>query len=322
MANSTIRVGIIGTGRHGSRYANHVVHDVDGLELTATSRRSASGVEQAAGWKAAFFNDWRELVASADVQAVIAVTPPKINREIARYCAERKKPLLLEKPLARNGGEAKEIVKLMAAKKCSLTVAQTLRYNPVIRSLKEQLPLMGRLHSFAVNQRIEPSSLAWHDDPDAAGAGVVIHTAVHIFDSLRLITGQNIERVMASARSVHSKRLEDLVTVLAEFEDGTLGTVDVSKVGNARSGRWEFILQEGQLHGEQIHLQLSKIRGTEVVEQRNYEPLPTILHLLQDWRDYLNGRIHNPVPGGDGLYAVKVCDACLRSARTGSWVSL
>jgi len=322
MANNTIQVGIIGTGTHGSRYANHVVNDVEGVSLSAISRRSDAGEYQADGWDAAYFHDWRELVASQEVQAVIAVTPPKINLEIARSCAEAGKPLLMEKPLARNAGEAKEIVKVMAANNCQLTVGQTLRYNPVIQALQQQLPAMGKLYSFAVNQRIEPSTLAWHDNPKAAGAGVVIHTAVHIFDSLQVITGQKIVTVLAAARSVHSKRLEDLVTMLVEFEDGTIGTVDVSKVGPARSGRWEFICQEGQLHGEQIHLQMSKISGAMVAEKTHFEPLPTILPLLTDWRDFLQRKRANPVPGEDGLYAVRVCDACLRSARTGVWVRL
>ncbi|WP_136795555.1 MULTISPECIES: Gfo/Idh/MocA family protein [Desulfosediminicola] len=322
MADNTIRVGIIGTGTHGSRYANHVVNDVEGLVLAATSRRSINGKEQAKEWGATFHDDWRELVSNEEVQAIIAVVPPKINLDIARYCAELGKPLLMEKPLGRNGGEAGEIVAVLEAQKSQLTVGQTLRYNPVIQALQYQLPTMGKLHSFAVNQRIEPSSLAWHDDPDEAGAGVVIHTAVHIFDSLRVITGQKITRVIAAARSFHGKRLEDLVTMLAEFEDGTIGTVDVSKVGNARSGRWEFICQEGQLHGEQIFHRISRIVGAQKTEEEQFKPSPTILHLLTDWRDFLLGKIPNPVSGEDGLYTVKVCDACLRSARTGGWVSL
>lgn len=322
MADNTIRVGIIGTGKHGSRYANHIIKDVAGLTLTAVSRRSDCGKIQAKEWDVAFFNDWRQLIASDLVQAVIAVAPPKINLDIGRCCAEFGKPLLMEKPLAKNAGEAAEIVKVMGAANCQLTVGQTLRYNPVIQELHDRVPTMGKLHSFAVNQRIEPSSLAWHDDPDVAGAGVVIHTAVHIFDSLRMITRQEIARVMAVARSVHSTRLEDLVAMLVEFEDGTVGTVDVSKVGHARSGRWEFICQDGQLHGDQIHLLTKKIRGAEVVEEKQFPLQPTILHLLIDWQDFLAGRGVNPVKGEDGLYAVRVCDACLRSARTGTWVSL
>ena len=40
-------VGVIGTGKHGSRYARHIINDVDGLALTAISRRSEVGRQQA-----------------------------------------------------------------------------------------------------------------------------------------------------------------------------------------------------------------------------------------------------------------------------------
>ena len=94
-----IRVGIIGTGIHGSRYANHIVNDVDGLELAAISRRSSEGKDQAVQWNCRWFEDWQDLVANSQVDAVIGVVPPALNLAIARRCAEYGKPLLLEKPL-------------------------------------------------------------------------------------------------------------------------------------------------------------------------------------------------------------------------------
>ena len=44
-----MQIGVIGTGKHGSRYANHIVKDVDGLTLAAISRRSPEGLDQARG---------------------------------------------------------------------------------------------------------------------------------------------------------------------------------------------------------------------------------------------------------------------------------
>lgn len=316
------RVGIIGTGKHGSRYAHHVVHDLDDLLLSAISRRSVEGKDQATRWSTRYFSDWRELVRDRDVDAVIAVTPPGLNLDIARECAVNGKSLLLEKPLARNSGEAKEIVKVMEESGCALTVGQTLRYNPVIRKLQEDLPTMGKLHSFAVNQRIEPSTLAWHDDPEKAGAGVVMHTAVHVFDALKVITGLRVRQVMAWARCVHSENLEDLVSILAKCDDDVIGTVDVSKVGHARSGRLEFICQDGQLHGEQIHGFTEIIKKSSVEVRSDLEQIPTILPLLQDWSAFLNGTTENPIPGVDGAYAVAVCDACLQSAKEERWVDV
>ena len=50
-----MRIGIIGTGRHGSRYAGHIVNDMDRLTLAAISRRSESGEAQAREWGAAYY---------------------------------------------------------------------------------------------------------------------------------------------------------------------------------------------------------------------------------------------------------------------------
>lgn len=316
------RIGIIGTGKHGSRYAGHLVNDLADVVLAGISRRSVEGEGQARSWNCRYFADWKQLVADPGIDAVVAVTPPGLNLEIARLCAAEKKPLLMEKPLARNGEEAREIVRLMQERNCPLTVGQTLRYNPVIGALKESLAGMGQLHSFGINQRIEPSPLAWHDEPDVAGAGVVMHTAVHVFDALRVITGVRVEKVLAKGRCVHSSQLEDLMLMLVECEGGVTGTVDVSKVGHARSGRFEFICQEGQLVGEQIHGFIECIRNNGVIRQQEFGPFPTILPLLRDWLSFLDRKRENPVGGEEGCYAVEVCSAALCSAKENRWVEV
>lgn len=313
-------VGIIGTGRHGSRYANHIVSDLDGMELKAIARRSPEGRRQAESWKTKWHRDWQDLVADPEVEAVITAVPPTLNGQIARECVAAGKPILIEKPLAVSGKEAAEIVSMFRKARISLTVGQTLRYNPVILSLKARLEGMGTLFSFAANQRLEPSPLPWHDVKSVAGAGVVIHTAIHVVDALFFITGRRLRRVKAVSSLCLSRHLEDLVLVVAETEDGVVGTVDVSKVGPARSGRYEFVCSQGHLYGEQIHSFVETVSGSSLQRVEEPDCSPTILPLLRDWRDFLNGLRPNPVPGEDGLYAVRVCDACLGSAVTGGWV--
>lgn len=317
-----MRVGIIGSGTHGSRYAKHIVHDVQDLELAAISRRSSEGKGQAEQWNCLWFEDWRELVASADVEAIIGAVPPVLNPEIARVCAVHGKPLLLEKPLAVSSAEASEIVELCHEKKLRLTVGQTLRYNPVVQKLRQELPLVGTLFSFSANQRLEPSSLAWHSDPNIAGAGVSFHTAVHVFDAIRYITGLEVQRVLAVFHRQHNEALEDLMLVLVEMEQNVIGTVDCSKVGHARSGRYEFVGYEGQLHGDQVHKKLEVIRGTDLTTLKTVGETNTIVPLLKDWFAYLSGKGANPIPGEDGLASVKLCEACLESSRSESWVAV
>lgn len=317
-----MRIGIIGTGNHGSRYANHIVHHVAGLELAAVSRRTHEGRDQAAQWNCRWYPDWQELVRADEVEAVIAVVPPALNRDIARACAEHGKPLLLEKPLAVSSTAASEIVDLCRTKNLRLTVGQTLRYNPVIQRLRRDLPLIGTLFSFSANQRLGPSSLFWHQDPGLAGAGVSFHTAVHVFDTLRFVTGLEVRRVMAVVRRHHNAVLEDLLAVLVEMDRDVVGTIDCSKVGHARSGRYEFVGAEQQLHGDQVHNTLEFIHGTGITRLDMGTAANTIVPLLRDWQAFLRGEGKNPIPGEEGLAAVRLCEACLESSRTDNWVAL
>lgn len=318
-----IRVGIIGTGVHGSRYAHHILNgDVEGLDLRAICRRSYEGQVQSAKWKVKWFQDYGDLIRADNVDAIISATPPVFNLDIARLCVEVKKPLLLEKPLAVDSETASEIVDIFMTSDPGLTVGQTLRYNSIVSSLKDNFSSIGRFCGFHANQRLEPSTLEWHEQPELAGAGVSFHTAVHVFDALRFITNLEVRRVISVQANYHNSRLEDMLTVLLEMDDTVFGTVDCSKVGKARSGRFEFIGFDGQLYGDQIHDILDFVRGTTITPIKHKPPVSTIPLLLADWRDYLLGRRNNPVAGEEGLMAVKICEACLLSSRTGNWVQV
>ena len=323
MINDKIRVGIIGTGKHGSRYAKHIVEDLGYcFQLTAISRRSAAAQEQAGKWKTRLYSDWRDLVSSALVDAVICVATPNLNLPIARFCAEQKKPLLIEKPLTTDYYGARELVELFARSSLPLTVGQTLRYNSVILALRDNLPAMGNLFSICASHRLEPSSLAWLEQPEVAGGGVIFHTAVHLFDALQFITGEEVVRIRAVARKIYNPRLEDLLIAEVILANGAAGIVDTSKVSPSRAGRYEFVCEKGQLQGDQIHGILQKIVGSKIDNLPVQPPEPAILPLLVDWCAFLQGNGENPISGEEGLAAVKICHACRKSAAVDQWVDI
>lgn len=323
MSNDTIRVGIIGTGKHGSRYANHIVNDLGNrFHLAAISRRSAVAEEQAQFWNTRLYHDWRDLVSSSQVDAVICVTTPNLNLEIAGFCAEHKKPLLIEKPLTTDFYAARQLVELFDGCALPLTVSQTLRYNSVILALRDNLAAMGKMFSLCATQRLEPSTMSWLEQPEIAGGGVIFHTAVHLFDALRFITGQEVVKVRATSRNIYNPQLEDLLTAEVILSSGALGIVDASKISLSRACRYEFICEKGQLQGDQVHGILQKIEGSTINNLPVEPPGPTLLPLLLDWYAYLHGESANPIPGKEGLAAVKICHACRKSVETGEWVDI
>lgn len=309
-----IRIGLIGTGKHGSRYANHLINDLqDCFDLVAISRRGIQGKQQAEEWGTKYYQDFTDLIADMEVDAVIAATPPCFNPDILDCCAEHNKPLLIEKPLTTDYTAALKAVKKFEEKSLPLTVAHTLRYNSVILGLREHFKKMGKLYSFSASQRLEPSTLDWLEDPELAGGGVIYHTAIHMFDAIRFITGQEIIRVKATTRKVHNPNLEDLMTAELELSGGAIGYVDTSKVAPTRSGRYEFVCEYGQLQGDQVHGILEKLQNFEILDLCP-EPLgPALLPLLEDWYLFIIGKGVNPVSANDGLAVVKICQNCQSS---------
>lgn len=323
MINDKIRVGIIGTGNHGSRYANHIVKDLGHrFHLAAISRRSVAAKEQAKAWNTRLYADWRELVSSDSVDAVICVTTPNLNPEIARFCADQKKPLLIEKPLSTDFYAGRELVELFDKLSLPLTVCQTLRYNSIILALRDNFPAMGNLFSLCATHRLEPSALSWLEQPEIAGGGVIFHTAVHLFDALRFITGEEIVKIRATARNIYNPHLEDLLVAEVILSGGALGIVDTSKVSPSRACRYEFVCERGQLHGDQVHGLLEKIEGSNISNLLVEPPGPAILPLLEDWFAHLHGNSENPISGAEGLAAVKICHACRESVVTDQWVEI
>ncbi len=98
--------------------------------------------------------------------------------------------------------------------------------------------------------------------------------------------------------------------------------MDCSKVAGARSGRFEFVCSDGQLVGDQVHNSCARNVGMDIYPVDCGEPVGTIIPLLKDWQRFLSSQGDNPISGADGLRAVQICEACLKSAQRASWVDV
>src|SRR5438093_1613869 len=96
-----LRLGLIGMGKHGSRYARHIVQDMPDLRLAGIARRNLDAARaQGEELGCRVYRDYRELLAAPDIDAVIVVVPPTMHPEIIEVAAAYRRPVLLEKPAA------------------------------------------------------------------------------------------------------------------------------------------------------------------------------------------------------------------------------
>jgi len=318
-----VNLGLIGLGRHGIRYANHILKDTKNGRLVAICRRKeAQGKAFAKEKDIKFYNQYRELLKDKDIEAVIIVTTPNMNLDISIESIKAKKHILIEKPFATNLKDAKTIIEEAERETIKLMVAQTLRYNPVISEIKKRKEEIGSIHTISVSQRYESLDREWQREVKVAGGGNVLHLGVHIFDFIRWITGDEVKRVYCETANIFNPELEDSFVAAFNLNKGIKCVIDSCRYTDSRSGRIELVGENGQLIGDFVHYSLAKIKGNEMIPIPTSGDIPTIKKILEDFCDSIVNDRNPPITGYDGLKTIEIADGCYRSARKGKAVYL
>jgi predicted dehydrogenase len=320
-------IGLVGTGKHGARYLAHATRDVPGLRVVAICRRDeAAGRALARELGVAFHRTVAELVADPAVRAVVAAAPPSIHEELVRACVGEGKPLLIEKPLATDADAAFRIRDAVLVSGLPCLVGHTLRFNATVARVCELLPRLGAVGQVELTQSFEPSRLDWLDDPVRSGGGNVLHTGVHSFDLLRLLTGREALEVACFVERVATRRTEDSFVASIRLggaaEAAVLASVAGSRATGSRAGSIRVVGREAQIVADHVHGELALLRGRGRELEERVADVPTVLALLRAFPAVAAGRARPAADVRDGAAAVAVADACYRSVESGRRVAV
>ena len=305
-----MRIGLAGLGIHGGRYATHLLSgDVPGVALGAVSRADArEGSLFALAHGVAYVKDPRELATVPGIDAVVVCLPPDLHAEVAIACLEAGRPVLVEKPLAATVKDGERVVETARRTGTPIMVAHTMRFDGVVLAMRREAVSLGALRTVAINQRFEPTHRPWIDTPGRGG--MLLNTGVHAFDLLRFLTGSEIVEARALLTRTLTRDTEDGFAAAFRLEPGgILATVDNARTVAARSGRIEIAGDRGQLRGDHIHRELSRIEGKTVRNLGPVPPTPTIAAVLGAFTSALGNGAPMPVTAEDGLAAVRVACA-------------
>jgi predicted dehydrogenase len=321
-AEKKVSFGLIGMGRHGSRYAAHLLEDVPQARLVAVSRRDQkAGRVFARQHGLTFYGNYRQLVEDQRVQAIAVAVSPDLHLDICRRAVEAGKHILLEKPLARNLAEGQQIHELFTQSRVKFMLAQTLRFNSVVREIKRIRDRLGPIHLMACNLRMEPHGLAWLDDPQTAGGGNILHNGVHIFDLIHFLLEDEVEWAWCRREIVSQRRTEDLfAAVLGLQRGGTICLVDSCKVTGGRSGRIELVGERGQLVADHVLGTLALIEGRRATALPPPPPVHTVQKTLEAFAQCILTDGDPSITTRDGLRTLQVAEMCYRSAESGQAV--
>jgi predicted dehydrogenase len=314
-----IGFGLIGAGKHGSRYARHICQDIEEAELVALCRRSREeGEKIAQEYHCTYYPDYRELIADKRVRAIVVAVPPALHGSMVTAACREGKSLLIEKPFAVSMAEGKSLCELVSSRGVLCMVAHTLRFNSVVQAMRARIPDIAPLHTLYLSQRFEPSTLPWLDRRKLAGGGIVLHTGVHSFDLLRFFSGLEVEEVHCQTKKVFTQETEDNFVMTCRMREASVsGAVMGSRSTQSRSGLIELSGERGQLIGDHTHGFAYQLKGYERTLLPVASPTPTVREVLRVFVESLKRGNPPPITAEDGLKAVVVAEACYRSAATG-----
>ncbi|MCC5968926.1 MAG: NAD-dependent epimerase/dehydratase family protein [Pararhodobacter sp.] len=148
------RVGLIGAGYIASWHAD-ALRATQGVQFSAVCDPSASaaqGLADAYGVQA--FTDLDDMLAAGVVDAVHILTPPQLHHPLALKCINAGLHVLVEKPVALNAAETREMSEAAAARGVQFTAGHNFLGLPSYQRLKSALA-EGRLG------RVSTAEITW-----------------------------------------------------------------------------------------------------------------------------------------------------------------
>ena len=314
--HTPITVGLIGLGRHGSRYLHHLLDEETGGQLVAISRQQeAKGRQQAAHHHLRYFPDYRDLITAPDIQAILVVTPPALNTQIALEAIAHRKALLVEKPLAVNSGEGRCIVEASTQAGVPFMTGHTLRYEPVIQKIQDMSKSVGTWQSLSGTMHLEERPETYHNQE--AGHGVLLEFGIHLLDWIRVMLPTESLIVSAKMTSSSPGTPEKQAEITLTTPSGLSCHVEIARVHTKRVTHIELVGTTGRVRGDWTSGLVQVFAQERLISEETVPATPTLVPMLKDFFRALQTGQPMSITGFDGLRAVELAEACQEAAQTG-----
>jgi predicted dehydrogenase len=158
----------------------------------------------------------------AHVKAVTIAVPTQFHATVAKPLLEKGVACLIEKPLAKDVAEARQIAEWARAHRALVQVGHIERFNPIVRS-------MSKLHvrpRFIEVIRISPLTFRSID------VGVVLDMMIHDIDIVLKLAASKVARIDAVGVSVIGvpPSPEDICNARLTFENGCVANLTASRL--------------------------------------------------------------------------------------------
>jgi predicted dehydrogenase len=341
-----VRLGVIGTGGMGSGHI-HSIKDIEEVKLAAVcdvDQEVCERVSTETGVPG--FSDFRELVDSKLVDAVIVATPHYFHPPISIYAMRQGVHALSEKPVAVTVKAADDMNRAAEETGMKFAVMYQQRTTPLYRALRKLIDegWLGELYRTCCidpnfRARAYYDSAGWRATWRGEGGGVTINQAPHGIDLFMSLGGLPSRVIARTATRRHDIEVEDEASAMLEYENGAIGYYHTSTTEAPPGQFMEFcgekgkvVVSDGKLTFWTLGTPVQEFSDTSTAMWSRPPALQAEVPLEEREsghgaviRNFARAILNDEpllTPGVEGIWSVEFINALILSGRTGEPVDI
>ncbi|WP_233269353.1 Gfo/Idh/MocA family protein [Alteribacillus sp. YIM 98480] len=284
-----VRIGLVGAGWMGKAHTNAFVNALMAFGpdygkpvfemVSDVNENAAKNASEQLGFSR-YTTDWKDIVTDKKVDVVDIATPNAFHYEIAKAAVENGKHVYCEKPLTLTAEQSVELAELAKQKGFVNYVGYNNVMNPANAYIKELVDSgrLGRIVKFTGTYDQdglldESIPISWRHINKFSGSGALGDLGSHLLSISQFILG-NIQSVNALSKIVIKDRPvkegsselaavenDDVISILANYENDALGTISSSRVA---AGRKNFLTYEIQGTEGTVYYSLERMNEVNI----------------------------------------------------------
>jgi predicted dehydrogenase len=221
--NSSIKIAVIGVGYWGPNLIRNF-YQLPDVQVSFVCDLDESKMDNIKKFYPAIqvTTNYLDVVKNKEIDALCVATPLAAHHQIAQKALLNGKHVLVEKPLASNSKEAKELIQLAEKKKKILMVDHTFIFTGAVQKIKELIDKgeIGKINYFD-SERINLGLIR----PDS---NVIWDLAPHDFSIMDYLFKEEPEYISAVASKHFSSGLEEMAHITLVYKNNLIGHVHLS----------------------------------------------------------------------------------------------
>jgi len=231
----SINLGLIGAGRIGKLHAENLATRISGARLTGVADVNLAAAQGVAGQfhVPLATNDYRQLLAAPDINAVAICTATDTHAQIIQEAAACGKHIFCEKPIDLDLKRIQQALDAVSKTGIKFQVGFNRRFDPSFAKARELVAAgkIGVPHLVRITSRDpSPPPISYIK----VSGGIFLDMTIHDFDMVRFLSGSEAVEVFAMGHALVDPEIGragdvDTCVVTLRLKNGALATIDNSR---------------------------------------------------------------------------------------------